>query len=346
VADRFVNDRNELFSVASDGSSPPLQLNAPLPAGADVDTEFLLSPDGQWVVALAEQLADNVRELFRIPVDGSAPPVRVSGALAAGGNVTRGTRFAPDGATLVYRADALADERFELFAVALEGGTPPVKLSGTLVADGDVQADFAFTPGGTHVVYRADAESDERFELYVAALDGSAGPTKISPPLVAEGDVRAGFVLTLDGSRVVFCADRDADEKVELLSTPLAGGPTLTLNAPLPRGGVVLETLQLGPDGKRVFFVADQRVDDVFELFSAPIDRAKSPTLHNPTLIAGGDVVLAEASLGTFAPTPDGSGVVYLADQELDGVVELYLSILAGAPAAERARAVQHSEVR
>ena len=78
VADQLVNERFELFSVASDGSAAPVRLNGTLPANADVDQEFVIHPDGSTVVALGELLANDVRELFRIPVDGSAVPARIS----------------------------------------------------------------------------------------------------------------------------------------------------------------------------------------------------------------------------------------------------------------------------
>ncbi len=322
VADQFINDRFELFSVASDGSAAPVRLNGPLAAGADVDAEFLITPDGLTVVARAELAEDNVRELYRIPVDGSAAPARLSAPLAAGGNVAPGFRISADGRTVVYLADQELDERFELFAVPLDGGTGPVKLNGALVDGGDALADFALTPDGERVVYRADAETDGRFELFGVALDGSANPVKLNPPLVADGDVRPGFLLAPEGSRVIYRADRSVDEKIELFSSRVAGGATFTLNDALPLGGGVLDALRLGPDGKQVFYVADQRTDDVFELYAAPIDRAKGSRLLSGPLPPGGDV-------GLFEPTPDGKGIVYLADQDTDSVVELYLSLLA-----------------
>jgi len=232
-----------------------------------------------------------------------------------------GFRLGPDGRTIVYLADQELDERYELYSVPLDGSAAPVKQSGALVTGGDVQSDFAFTPDGGRLVYRADAETDERFELFGAAPAGPASPVKLNPSLVADGDVRPGFVLAPDGSRVIYRADRAADERIELFSSRVDGGATLTLNDALPPGGEVLERLRLSPDGKQVFYAADQRSDDVFELFAAPIERAKGSRLLSGPLTPGGDV-------GVFEPLLDGN-IVYLADQDTDGVVELYLAFLA-----------------
>ena len=323
VADQLANDRFELFSVPSDGSAGPVRLNGTLPANADVDEHFLIHPDGSTVLALGELLANDVRELFRVPVDGSAAPARLSAPLVAGGNVERGFRIGPDGLTVVYLADQEQNERFELYAVPLDGSASPVKLNGALVAGGDVQPDFAFTPDGSNVVYRADAESDERFELFGAALDGSLR-VKLNPALVAEGDVRAEFLVTPDSKRVLFRADRSADERIELFSALLDGGGSLTVNGDLAPGGQVAELLRPSVDGLHVFYAADQRTDELLELFMAPVDREKGSRVLSGPFLPGSDVSAIE-------PTSDGKGILYLADQDIDSVVELYFSALAPA---------------
>ncbi len=66
-----------------------------------------------------------------------------------------------------------------------------------------------------------------------------------------------------------------------------------------------------------VVFSADKNVAGVVELFASSSDGADIITLSG-TLVAGGDVV-------DFAISPDGFYVAYVADQNTDGVFELYV---------------------
>jgi Tol biopolymer transport system component len=65
---------------------------------------------------------------------------------------------------------ALPNGPSELYSVAITGlYSDSVKISGTLVAGGNVQyySGFQFSPDGSRVVYRADQDTDEVIELYV-----------------------------------------------------------------------------------------------------------------------------------------------------------------------------------
>jgi hypothetical protein len=63
---------------------------------------------------------------------------------------------------------------FELYAVPIVGGLVE-KLNGSLVSGGDV-TEWRISPDSRRVVYRADQDADEVFELYsVDLVDGIAG---------------------------------------------------------------------------------------------------------------------------------------------------------------------------
>ena len=338
AADRFVNETYELFSVPLDGSSEPIRLSAALVPGGDVDwTWFEVAPDGHTVVYRADQTVDELFELYAVPSDGSSGPVRLSGPLVAGGDVQPGFRISPDGSRVVFCADQSADELFELYSVAIDGTSAPLTLNAALVAGGDVQPEFEIGPAGTWVAYLADQEVDERFELFGAALDGSTGPVKLSATLIADGDVRPGFRSSPDGRRLLYRADQNHDERIELFSAlaPGAGGgaSVVMLNDLLAANGDVLDTLRFSPDGSQVLFVADQRADELFELFSAPIERPKGARRISDALVAGGDVTTRPTAPDEIRPlfesTPDGRGAVYIADQDTDDVFELYFTLLA-----------------
>ncbi len=286
-------DVYELFSAPLDGSLPAVKLDLALGSGHDVQPGFQLSPDGSWVVYRADRSQDEVFQLFAVPADGSAEPVRLSGELVAGGDVAPDFQIDPLGARVIYRADSVADERFELFAVPLDGSSEPLRLNGTLVTGGDVlgsrspsRPSFRISSDGTRLVYRADQDEDEVAELYGVPLDGSAGAIRLGGPLDLGRAVLEGFQLTPDGKLVVYVADQDADNVFELYSAPTDRSKDAhKLNGPLVRGGDVvlrwylggesisLPFFQLTPDGRSVLYLADQDTDEAFELYRSSLAR-------------------------------------------------------------------------
>jgi hypothetical protein len=282
------------------------------------------------VVYRADQERNEVFELFAVPADGSAGPVKLSGTVIGGGDAQPGFRISPDGGTVVFRADRRVDQVFELFAAPTTGSSEPVELSGAVVAGGDVEPGFELVPDGATVVFRADLELDERTDLYAAPSDGSAAPVRLSGPVVAGGDVLDVRVGS-DGEHAVYRTDATVDERIELHSVRVDGSaPPISVSGPLPAGGDVLAGYELTPD-QRVVYAADADVNDVFELHAAPLDRPKAVRTLSGPLVPGGDAVVFEypnAPTAAFALTPDGRAVLYLADQQADDVVELFVSFL------------------
>jgi Tol biopolymer transport system component len=313
----------ELRSVALDGLSPPAVLHAPLAAGRTVSA-FDVGPAGV-VVFLSDLEQDEVFELYAVPIEGGTP-LRISRPLATGGNVT-GFQVDPTGKFAVFIADALLDDRFELFSVRLDGSPGPTRLSGVLPVGGDV-TDFRISPAGGRVVYRADQVSDQRFDLFSVpiggappALGGLGGERRFGPVTVrlsgqpANRAVQPDWVISPDGSQVVYRANQDALADFELFRAPLDGSaPPVQLSAPLVAGGDVL-AFALAPDQSLVVYLADQRVDDVDELFSVSFGGGSAVAL---------DLMPAAGDVSAFRISPDSSDVVYLADRDTDGVPELF----------------------
>lgn len=217
-------------------------------------------------------------------------------------------RPSPDGTWLVFRADAEQDERFELFALSAAGGLA-VKLNGVLVPEGDVAPDFGYTvqpnydvsPDSTRVVYAADQDVDGRFELYSTPIDGGVA-VRLNAPFASE--ILATFAIAPDSSRVVY---RTSEVAPHLWSVPIDGGQALDLGT----GGEFV----VSPDSSHVVFLDTAR-SSVQELYRAPLAGGGATKL-NPTLVSGGAVL-------DFRIAPDGSRMIYRADQDVDGMVELY----------------------
>ena len=328
----------ELFSVPVDGSSEPVQLNdVEWPRGYPFwQYGPLFSADGTRVVYSIDQDTDEVFELYSVPADGSATPQRLNAPFAPDRDVLDGYQVA--GTRALFVADQGSNDVFELYSVPIDGSSLPIALSGTLTAGGDVKAGFGIVPDGTRVVYVADADSDEKFELFVVPVDGSAEPLELNGALVAGGDVElpgsanpldVPFVISPDGARVVYLADQDEDGMSELFSVPIdRSTEPIQISGALVAGGDVLRDFQIAPDGREVFYVADQLEDGVFELFRSRIGLGGTSLRVNGPLVAGGDV-LNNSSRPFFAVTSDSTRVLYAADQELDQVRELYMAILA-----------------
>ena len=91
-----------------------------------------------------------------------------------------------------------------------------VKLNGSLAAGGDVTT-FLISPDSRRVVYRANQQAINVFELYGTPLEGPAfAGIKLNGPLTINGSVKDSFRIGPDNGRVLYIADQDTDEMSEL----------------------------------------------------------------------------------------------------------------------------------
>lgn len=211
----------------------------------------------------------------------------------------------PDGRSVVYIADQNVSERFELFSVPIEGGTP-VRLNDDLAA-GERVNEFVISPDGSAVVFLAN----DRKELFHVSVTG--GPvTRLTPLQRQNGHVRS-FEITPDSQNVIFL------DRWELFIVPLAGGDLVTLNGPLVTGGSVT-AFEISQDSQRVVYKADQDWDNRFEVYTVPVNGGPVRKLNGP--------VSAQGDVTEFAISPNGEYAVYVADLESDGQFELYSSNL------------------
>ncbi len=166
--------------------------------------------------------------------------------------------------------------------------------------------------GTERIVYLADQDIDEVFELYLA---GSS--IKLNPSL-SPGKNVLDFQITPDKTAVVYRADQDTNDVFELYRVAFATpGVSAKLNSSLPAGGDVWSEV-ITPDSSSVLYVADQTTDGVSELYRVPFATPGVSTKLNGALVPGGNVFF---DIGT---TLDSSAVVYRATQASANVIELY----------------------
>jgi hypothetical protein len=165
------------------------------------------------------------------------------------------------------------------------------------------------------VVFMADYLEDERIDLWAMSINGGAVYT-LTHGIGEEGEVTS-FSITPNSLGVAFIADKDSNEKYELYIVSVIGTLLHRLNADLPEEGDVLD-FKIAPNNLGVVYRADQAINDVINLYAVPSVGEAIPVRLNMPLVAGGDVHEA------YAITPDSKGVLYLADQDEDGVDELF----------------------
>jgi len=206
---------------------------------------------------------------------------------------------------------------------------------GDVVHASDAQLPFLLTPDSTRVLYVADQDVDETFELYLAPIDGSERAKKLNGRLVGGGDVatsdsRHSFLqFTPDGTEVVYAADERRDGTIELFVAPLdASRSSRRVSGLIEDGGDVAPGFQLARDGPRVVYAASRRAGGALELFEALLSGGPARRLDGP-MVAGGSL-LSTSTGALFEIEPDGKAVVYVADQDTDGIFELYESPLTG----------------
>jgi Tol biopolymer transport system component len=191
-----------------------------------------------------------------------------------------------------------------------------------MVAGGNLAA---LTFDSDHVVFVADKQVDEVFELFSVPIAGGA-VVKLSPLLPAGGDVvtgpHSGPKITPDGTRVVYAADQGVNGIDNIYSVPIGGGPSTAIGGAATFGSSTIQGFILSPDGSRAARV---------RRFRFLPTSAWSTHLAVAPLAGGGwqqvDSCPAEicdiALDPIFSPT-DPKAIFYTADQEADERWDLY----------------------
>lgn len=175
------------------------------------------------------------------------------------------------------------------------------------------------SPDGSTVVYAADQDMDEVFELYSVPIGGGT-VTKLSGPMAFGGDVSPYTVLVSD-TMVVYRADQDTDGVEELYSVPLHGGVVTKLNAPFSQSQRLHYLIRF--TGSHVLYQSnpDPAFPAYLELYSVPV--TGGPVVHlNRPFLKGNPLILGGATL--LGVSDDGGTVLYGGRHEEGGPLVLY----------------------
>jgi dipeptidyl aminopeptidase/acylaminoacyl peptidase len=167
-----------------------------------------------------------------------------------------------------------------------------------------------------------EAQAPGVFEAYIVPVDGSLPARKVNAPLVEGGSVLA-LRFALDDTRVVYAAEAEALNRVELFSVSNAMGsvpvrlhPSFPSNHELASLGGRL--FSLAGEGARVVYAVDTGgISSRIELYSVPADASALPTRLSGELVPGGSVSAYEVS-------PDGNQIVFVADALTNNVQDAF----------------------
>ena len=281
--------------------------------GLDV-IDFAWSADHRRLAYRADLDGDGALELYVVTPGVEEEP----GRLVSDGHVVLFT-WSKAGADLAYvsNEEVAAEQAGYLLR---DGASAPLRLTPpALVAGGDV-SDALFAPDGERVAFVGNLESAGSYELFTVRLDGT-GWVKLSGPLVPGGSAYAPR-WSPTSERIAWTADAIQAGRHEGFTNLAAGGDLRQVSGAMVAGGDVSAVTWSG-DGTRIAFRGDLLQDGVYELFAADARGLARIRLSGPMPVVG---LLTVGDVYEFGWTPDGTRIAYTADQEVDEVLDLYVT--------------------
>ena len=162
--------------------------------------------------------------------------------------------------------------------------------------------------------YLLGQQNETKAELWVAPIDGSADPYRLRPQADFPEPSVARFLLTPDGSQVVFNAIPPGDNAYALYSVPIDGSadPVVLGDGPV-QDSLGLKTpvdlWEVSGDSQYIAYVSTREDLDHFGVYSAEIGRSGTERLLNPEPRSNGSV------LGPDAMTIAAGHVLYRATE-------------------------------
>ncbi|HNP34674.1 MAG TPA: hypothetical protein PKK10_02370, partial [Woeseiaceae bacterium] len=319
-----------LYMADADNPGTTVQLNPALPAGASISV-FAASPDESQVVYIADQDTLNKFEIYRVDLDDPGVSTRLNPASTPANSDVQEFAFSPDSSQLAYTSDQDTVGARELYLVDLANPGVPAKLNAPLVPGGIVGIGSIFSPDGTQLAYAADQDVDGIFEMYLVTVAVPGVSTKLNPDFAAFTQLKQGFSFSPDGNWLLYSADQDIDEVVELYAVDLANpGASTKVNPPFA-GNTDMCRGRFSPDSQKIVYCSDEDTDETLELFLVEIGAFGVSTKLNPPLVADGDIRSSD-----YRFSADSGSIFYRADQDVDEHRELFEVSLASPGVATR----------
>lgn len=351
-ADATTDTVVEIYAVNVAGVTPgtPITLNPPPVTGGSLGqtttptyTDAKMSRSGDKIAFVGDFAVDGAEELFWVDLRGAAPgaPVRAHAPFTVDTQDVDADDYwwTNDSRWLGFIADDVTDSEFNLYVVDTEAPIPTaIRVNNVLPTGSDVDtADgWRFSPDSTRVAYISDEETPAIESLYV--VDLTVQP--FTPQRVNVGDANTdvtNFLWTPDSSGLVYVSDDLTDGILELFYSNVTGpAPTAPVRISAPfinTAGDVGTSVSfdrpadfgVSPDGLRVYYIADARIESVDELYVVDLATPGVARLvsHDGRTDTNDDVDLVNW-------TPDSQSVVFVADTQTTGILEVFIADATG----------------
>jgi hypothetical protein len=216
LADQNTDNRRELYSVPIAGGAAPIRLTDEIIfsyADGEVDAGYQITPNSLGVVFRANPAYISSYDLYVCALDGSICN-KLNPELTSGRTVSN-FLITPNNWGVVYRSNFSG--YYQLYSRDMFNTIPPRQLTN---ASGWQYVDtiIRITPNSQHVAYVADLDTDNSFELYSFPTLGTDHALTLRwnlPFPLAESDVN-GVILMPDSSTLIYTADREIDEQMQI----------------------------------------------------------------------------------------------------------------------------------
>jgi Tol biopolymer transport system component len=299
------NGQTAVYELMKDGSFDVVGLTAVPVAGGAADAlvdlpltssqrsvdNWEITPDGGGIVFLSDKDAQQFRtDLFYVPIDGSAVPLKLNVAPAT--NDLDTFRFTSDGSRVVFEAASRV-----IYSVPTTGGAVATLGTGT----GSFLPRYRIAPDGTRVVFTFDADGTMgpgETQIYSVPVTGGMATQLSNQSQIflpgTNGGLAAPHAITPDSMTVLFFAANGQ----ELWITPIDQMSPVKLAGPLAIYG---PDFRLTPDGTTAVFTAGSF--PAYRIYRVPLDGS---TTEQPVSGVGQNVIVSE-----YQMSPNGQIFVY-----------------------------------
>lgn len=324
LADQIIAGSNELFAVAIDDTftNTGFQLNNTVTAPKRVASFKIAENSGSVVYSADEHTAglDNLRSVD-ITVN-NATPVLITSMPDALRTITD-YQISDDSTRVVYLADELVNDDFELFSVSIGDIAGKQRLNDDLPAGADV-ANFKVTPNSKKVVYTANQSFVGITDIYSVNIAISYPSTGFNLSNLTNNtmSVSADYLITPNSTSVVYRADGSAVGIQELFSVDLDGKNNTKISGTNATNGEVSANFVMSADGSKVAFLFNNSVITENFLYLVDKDGSNLVTIRDPSC--------TNCTVVSYSISDDNRKVVYAGDLRFDGMFEIYSSDAVG----------------
>ena len=297
------DDGTSTIKRVSIGGGAPLNLSGDLGQNRML-TDLSISPDSKHILfgAFVENTAQEW--LYSVAMDGGNV-VDLGAQFPAGEVISPWSHIiSPDSQSVLALGHRMQGDDYtqNLYRIPITGGTP-IQLNPPLVSGGSV--DYLIgpfvTPDSRNVIYRADQELDEIWELYTVPLAGGE-VQKLNGPLPQSHYVGIAM-LSPDGKWVLYEAGNYDTAGWNLYRVPISGGLSVNLTAQLPAAATNID-FGFTPDSRTILFL-----DGSSSLHIMPVDADPSDNSPAVGVVDGGWTISPDSQTIAFV-NPTGLYVV------------------------------------